>query len=310
MTKIDGNQPFALERQRMMMVLRQIAAMSIATVLTVLTGAIPVHGQTRFDDVRLVVDADEESADLERAILTSDPQGRRLRIEDRDGRVRVDASFDQLRALHFEESTYPPRLFARRAPYLTIQYVRPAGETAFAVVRLPGDSVAAMLDTLERDTRLAVDRSEPTASFLGLPLHLTPGYPVEVTDSTGRRVRGGVMSFSDTTIDLGTAGRFEASSIRRIDVIDPIRNGASTGAVVLGIPLFLVFWVNQDCEDACGGLPSLLGGVGIGALAGAFVDARTRRPAFRRADQGGSPRAEWTPFLHPKRKGVHVSLSF
>lgn len=118
------------------------------------------------------------------------------------------------------------------------------------------------------------------------------------------------MSFSDTTIDLGTGGRFEASSIRRIDVIDPIRNGASTGASVLGIPLFFVFWLSQDCEDMCGLLPSLVGGLGIGSLAGAFVDARTRRPAFRRPDQGGSPRAEWRPFLHPKRIGVHVSLAF
>ena len=308
-TGVHGDEPFSME-PGMTRIRRHVLAMATAAVITLLASVIPVHGQTRFDDVRLIVDADEESADLERAILTSDPQGRRLRIEDRDGKVWLDATFDQLRALHFEESRYPPRVFAGSAPYLTIQYVRPSGETAFAAVRLPGESVTRVLDTLERDTGLAVDRSEPTASFLGLPLHLTRGYPVEVTDSTGRRVRGGVVSFSDTTIDLGTAGRFEATSIRRIDVIDPIGNGASTGAVVLGIPLFLVFWVSQGCEDACGALPSLLGGVGIGAIAGAFIDARTRRSAYRRPEQGASARVEWRPVLHPQRKGVNVSLSF
>lgn len=93
-------------------VLRPVRTMSTAAVLTLFAGVIPAHGQTRFDDVRLVVDADEESADLERAILTSDPQGRRLRIE-----------------------------------------------------RLPGDAVAAVLDTLERDTGLAVDRRHHSSVF-------------------------------------------------------------------------------------------------------------------------------------------------
>lgn len=266
-----------------MNVTRRVA---VAVGLICLGSAIPVHGQTRFGDVRLIADATEESADLERAVLVSDAQARRLRIEDRDGTVRLETSFDQLRSLHFEESTYPPRLFARSAAYLTIHYLRGPGDTAVAAVRLPSDAVARVLETLERDSGLRVDRSATAASFLGLPLHLTPKYPVEVRDSTGRKVRGQVGALSDTMIDLGTAGRFEAGSISRIDVIDPVRNGAARGAT-LGILLGLVFWATiPECEDLCGLLPSLAGGVAIGAVSGALIDANTRRSAFRRPEPG------------------------
>lgn len=284
-------------------------SVAVAAVLVCCLGnATPVHGQTRFDDIRLIVDATEGSVELDRVVLISDARTRRLRIEDRDGKVRLDASFDQLRNLHFEESRFPRR-FARSLPYLTIHYVRASGDPAFAVFRLPGDAVGPLLDTLERDTGLRVDRSAPAASFLGLPLYLTPGYPVEVRDSTGRKIRGQVTALSDTMIELGTAGRFDAASINRIDVIDPIRSGAYGGAP-FGILLGIVFWATiPDCEDMCGELPSLAGGIAIGAVTGALIDAKTRRSAYRRPE-GQSPRVEWGPLIDSKRKGVHVSLRF
>jgi len=281
-----------------------------------LLGATSAVGQSRFEDVRLIVDRHGESIlpgqnegfDDERGVLTSDVPARQLRFET-SGRVLLEVPFDRLLSLHYEESKYPARFFGRVAPYLTIHHVRDAGEPAFAILRLSRDSAPRLLKTLKNDTGLPVDRTPPMTSFLGLPIYLTPGYPVYVTDSTGRRIKGDIAGLSQSAIDLGKLGRFEAASVRRIDVIDPVWNGAVLGAGLLGAPLSVVLFTYNYCED-CSTLPHVVGRFAIGAVVGALIDRSVIRLAYRAPEPRASPRVAWRPVFDNNRKGLHLSLRF
>jgi hypothetical protein len=295
---------------------RSRAAVMAVALCSFLLGATSAVGQSRFDDVRLIVDRQSESFmqgqnkgfDDERGALTSDVSARQVRFET-SGRVLLAVPFDRLVSLHYEESKYPVRFFGRVGWFLTIHYVRDAGEPAFALLRLSRDSAAGLLRTLESDTGLPVDRTPPRTSFLGLPLHLTPGTPVYVTDSTGRRIKGKLAGLSRSAIDLGKAGRFDAASVRRIDEIDSVWDGAIDGAAILGLPIFLVLWDRNYCDD-CSSLPSTVGGWAIGAVVGALLDRRVNRLAYRAPDPRASPRVVWTPVFDDKRKGLHLSVRF
>lgn len=293
---------------------RSRAAVMTVALCSFLLGATPAVGQSRFEDVRLIVDRHDESFlsgqnkgfDDERGVLTSDVPARQLRFET-SGRVLLEVPFDRLSSLHYEEAKYPARF--RVAPYLTIHYLRDAGEPGFAILRLSKDSAPRLLKTLESDTGLPVDRTPPMTSFLGLPIHLTPGYPVYVTDSTGRRIKGEIAGLSQSAIDLGKLGRFEAASVRRIDVIDDVWNGALLGAFLIGYPLALVHLDRTwECDD-CSVLPSV-GGYAIGAVVGALIDRRVNRLAYRAPEPRASPRVAWRPVFDNNRKGLHLALRF
>lgn len=287
---------------------RSRAAVTAVALCSFLLGATSAVGQSRFEDVRLIVDRLNERFDDEKGVLTSDVSARQLRFET-SGRVLLEVPFDRLLSLHYEESKYPVRFFGRVGPYLTIHHLRDAGEPAFAILRLSKDSAPGLLKTLESDTGLPVDRTPPTTSFLGLPIHLTPGYPVYVTNSTGRRIKGEIAGLSQSAIDLGKLGRFEAASVRRIEVIDPVWDGAVLGAILLGYPLALVHVDRTyNCDD-CSDLPGL-GGYAIGAVVGALIDRRVNRVAYRAPESRASPRVAWGPVFDNNRKGLHLSLRF
>lgn len=287
---------------------RSRAAVMAVALCSLLLGVSSAVAQSRFEDVRLVVERQAERFDDERGVLTSDVPARQLRFET-SGRVLLEVPFDRLLSLHFEESKYPVRFLGRVAPYLTIHHLRDAGEPAFAILRLSKDSAPRLLKTLESDTGLPVDRTPSMTSFLGLPIRLTPGYPVYVTNSTGQRIKGEIAGLSQSAIDLGKLGRFEVASVRRIEVIDPVWDGAVLGAVLLGLPLSVVH-VNRtwECDD-CSDLPGL-GGYAIGAVVGALIDRRINRLAYRAPEPGASPRVAWRPVFDNNRKGLHLSLSF
>lgn len=273
-----------------------------------LLGVTSAVAQSRFEDVRLIVDRHGERFAVKRGVLASDVPARQLRFET-SGRVLLEVPFDRLLSLRYEESKYPARFFGRVAPYLTIHHVRDAGEPAFSILRLSKDSAPDLLKTLESDTGLRIDRTPPMTSFPGLPLYLAPGYPVYVTNSTGRRIKGEVAGLSQSAIDLGKLGRFEVASVRRIEVIDPAWNGAVSGAFLIGLPLTLV-WVDRtfECYD-CSELP-VLGGFALGAVVGALIDRRINRVAYRAPDPGASPRVVWRPVFDNNRKGLYLSLCF
>jgi len=141
-------------------------------------------------------------------------------------------------------------------------------------------------------------------SFLGLPIYQTPGYPVYVTDSTGRRIKGAIAGLSQSAIDLGKLGRFEAASVRRIDVIDPVWNGAVLGAALLGGQLSVVLWARTACDDCTSAVGA---SVAIGAVVGALIDRSVMRLAYRAPEPRASPRVAWRPVFDDNRKGLHLA---
>lgn len=287
---------------------RSRAAVMTVALCSIFLGATSAVAQSRFEDVRLVVDRRGEGFDDERGVLTSDVPAKQLRFES-SGRVLLEVPFDRLLSLHYEESKYPVRFLSRVAPHLTIHHLRDAGEPAFAILRLSKDSAPGLLKTLESDTGLPVDRTPSMTSFLGLPMRLTPGHSVYVTNSTGQRIKGEVAGLSQSAIDLGKQGRFEAASVRRIEVIDSVWNGGVLGTFLLGYPLALAY-LNRtwECDD-CSELP-FVGAFAIGAVVGALIDRRINRLAYRAPEPGASPRVVWRPVFDHNRKGLLLSLSF
>jgi hypothetical protein len=283
-----------------------------AAVLVLL--AVPAHGEeSRFADVRLVVGRDwKGGVDEARGTLISDTQARRLRFEV-GGRSMFDVPFDRLRAGRYEQSRYPPRSFRRSGHYLTLHYVRDTGEHAFDVFRLPGGAVADLLALFERDTGMSIERGPAATSFLGLPVHLAVGSRVQVTDEAGARVRGTVVQLSSSSLDLGASGRFDAASVRQIDVKDRVWEGVAAGTVAALVPALFVT-LAECVNDACSGFGMLSSHgwavVAAGAAAGAALDARNTRQAYRRTDRRNASRVQWRPVIGSYQRGVLMSLRF
>ena len=251
--------------------------------------AMPVHAEeSRFADVRLIVGRGWNGGfDEAKGALISDTQAKRLRFE-AGGRSLLDVRFDHLRAARYEQSKYPPRSFRRSGYYLTLHYVRDMGDPGFDVLRLPGGAAADLLAVIERDTDIRIERGPAATSFLGIPVHLAVGNRVEVTGESGARVRGTVVQLSASSLDLGTSGRFDAASVRQIDVRDGVWEGIAIGAVAALLPAAFVTFA--DCvNDACSGFGMLSSRgwavVGAGAAAGAAIDAGKTRHAYRRGVQ-------------------------
>jgi hypothetical protein len=251
-----------------------------------------------------------------KGVLTSDAQARQPRFESASGTL-FEVSFDQLTALHYEESLFPPfRGFGRSRSYLTIHYTTASGDPGFEILRLSKDPAPDLLAALERDTGLSVDRGPATASFLGLPIHTAIGDTVYVTDDAGHRGKGTVRRLSPSSIELQPSGRFEAASVQKVEVSDPTGDGAARGAVLGGLlslaaELFgCLLIVNEDhplCQE-----PLLFGAIGVvgGAILGRAADAHTLRAAYIRTRPSQSRGVQWTPVLGPNKKGIRVSLHF
>lgn len=296
---------------------RHVSTRACLTLLVLLAAATPLQAQSRFEDVRWLSGRHGDSFVKDarvrdvRGVLAVDVQARQVRFE-AGGQVRFAVPFDRVSSLHYQQSDYPERAFAfRRGHYLTIHYQPAAGELSFEVLRLPRDSVPRLLQVIEREAGLKVDRTPSTGSFLGLPLHLTPGHPVYVTDHAGRRIKGAVVGLSSSSIDLGPAGRFDAASIQRVVVIDPIHNGIGNGAVGVGLPLSFALWVrwcdDSDCDVF---VPSFAVGLTVGALLGAIIDRNMTRAAYRAREPGTKVRLEWRPVFNGQGKAIHLSLQF
>lgn len=271
------------------------------------------HAESRFSGSRLVVGKhgptlfhNDRFDDVE-GVFVSDAEARRLRFE-ADGRVLFEAAYDQLTGLHYEESKYPsgPR---RSRFYVAVHYSNTAGESDFAIVRLAQGAAPDVLAALERDTGLRIDRGPATTSFLGLPIHMALGDAVNITDDSGRRTKGRVTRLSVSSVELQPSRRFEPATIRKIEVRDPIWNGAFEGAAVFGLPFFHVMWNRSYC-DSCSILPSFTAGLAVGAVVGALIDASLSRDAYRRSDRSASYRVQWAGGLTESGKGAQVSIHF
>lgn len=107
------------------------------------------------------------------------------------------------------------------------------------------------------------------------------GQKVRITGVDGQVIAGKIVTATPEVLEVGGdrgTVKVEATAVRKIQVSDPVTNGAVTGAVVLG----LVGMLFGAAADATGdvfafGVSQLLGGAevhrsgGSGALVGGFV---------------------------------------
>lgn len=294
-------------------------ALPCCVVLCVVFSAPAAQAETTFTNVQLVVGRHGQSVlrnpglDHVAGTLTIDADTGRLLFE-AAGRPPLEIGFGALVALHYEESKFPRRVFGRRTPYLTVHHTAANGEPDSAVFRLPEEASPDILAAVERDTGRAVDRSESTVTFLGLPIHAGVGTVVYVTDESGRRTKGRVTKLDTASIDLDTAGRFDAATITKVQVADPVWGGLVVGAFVSLLPAAAITVESCVGSTSChqwGPLtPAGWGVVAAGGLVGALIDARKMRHAYRRVDGTNPPALQWNLMPVSDGRGVQVSFRF
>ena len=138
---------------------------------TARVGYVPfVHGEG-FDEVN--------------GVFVSDPEAKRLRF-DGAGKSLFDVSFEQLTAIHYEESKYPPRIFRRSALSHHPLYEHDGGSSVCHLSAAQRCGVDASGTAVRSDTGMTLETRPATTSFLGLPLRVGPGDTIIVTDNRGQ----------------------------------------------------------------------------------------------------------------------------
>jgi len=292
-----------------------------AVMLAACLAASAVQAQTRFEGVRLVVGrhgltmVKNPGLNHVEGTLTIDAQAGRLLFE-APGEPSREIAIVAIDALHYEESSFPRRIFGRRTPYLAVHHTAASGEPDVTVFRLPGESSAEILASLESATGQAVDRTETTTSFAGLPIHAGVGDVVYVTDQNGQRAKGRVTGVNLSSIDLGPGGSFEAAAVRQVDVADPIWGGVIVGTFVALFPAAAITvksctgGASTSCHQWGLLTPAGWGVLVAGGLIGAQIDAAKMRHAYRRPAGSGSLSVEWSPRFSGDAKGLWVTFRF
>jgi hypothetical protein len=287
-----------------------------ATAARLAITASSLDAESRFAGVRLVVGrhgsvVQNSGLDEVEGVLSIDAEAGRLRFE-APGRPVLEVALDAVIALHYEESSYPRRLFRRRGLYLTVHHTGAGGEAEVAIFQLPKGAADDCLAAVARSTGQPLDRSRSTTSFLGLPIHTGIGDVVYVTQNDGRTRKGTVTQLGLSGISLGALGRIDEASVRRIDVSDPIWDGAVTGVILSVVPAFLSRW--SSCLHSCSTVgfltPGGWGMVAAGAFIGGVVDKKVMRNAYRRPEEGPTHSVRWTPVLGRGTAGFALRASF
>ena len=145
---------------------------------------------------------------------------------------------------------------------------------------------------------------------------LVPGRTVWLTDATGLETRARIVRVADGMVTTDNTNNARSSlrlaDVRRVRVrkADSILNGALIAAgSAVGTGLFVCTrtepWAN--CRDDVG---SILALGGLGAAAGAAVDALLRdRHTIFEASAGG-PRLDAAPLITRDKLGVNIALKF
>jgi uncharacterized protein YcfJ len=276
--------------------------------------------ESRFADVRMATGrhgktlfVHGEAFDEIEGVLVSDAKARAVRFEVA-GASRFDASFDQLTAIHYEESAYPKRSPRRAGRYLVVHYTSTTGAPRFEIFRLPGDSADAIVAGVQVDTGMTVDRQPSTTSVLGLPIHVALGDTVVLTTIQGETAKGAVTEVTSTRIAVGSANHFDMASVRQIEIRDPVSDGAAGGAAGGAVVGLLGAWFSGDaCECSGNGYSPLVGlvvGATVGAFIGAGIDRAVMRRAYRRTESSATPVVSWEPVASHDRLGLQVSIQF
>ena len=165
----------------------------------------------------------------------------------------------------------------------------------------------------------AGEAQELAGSFDQLRVLVKTGDKVRVTDSRGQDVRGSIADVSSSSLALtvgGTRRTFLEADIAAIHQRrnDSLANGARWGfAVGAGLGLLAGITIATEYEGSSGtALIPILGFVygGIGAGAGAGVDAMHSSERAIYARRGAASTVSLRPILTADRKGVLASLAF
>jgi hypothetical protein len=278
------------------------------------------HAELRLAEVHMVVGHHgsmlffrREGFDVVEGVLIADTTAKRLRFEAK-GRSAFDVSFDRFGAVRDEESGFPRRAFEGPGRYLVVHYDLNGDDPAVAIFRLPSitrrQAIGTFLAALERDSGIHIERGPAATSFAGLPIHLSVGKKVRLTDRAGTTVKGRVSHVGLSSLDLGKAGRFDAAAVEQIEVSDPLWNGAIFGYLIGGVAATaVVFATCFECtfkqQDVIG-----YGFIAAGVAAGVAIDLNAMRKAYHRSNQNDAPRVEWQPIVGRIRQGMQVSVRF
>jgi hypothetical protein len=195
--------------------------------------------------------------------------------------------------------------------------------------------------SIEQETRgLVLTHND---SFAALQPLLTSGQEIVVTDDAGRVQRGKVVSISSDQlvmaspvaagpweallplywpVDLGVALKrrifrsgdrvFRDSSVRRVDIVDPTRNGIVIGAAVGGGIVAAVYgWERNQPESTLKGLATALAvvvAVPTSLRIGHVLDRAINEPIYDRHTT--SRRVSISPWFGPRTRGVSAQVSF
>lgn len=163
--------------------------------------------------------------------------------------------------------------------------------------------------------------AETVDSFADLSHVIRPGILVVVTDENGERIRGTVMTLSNSVLEVRRFSRvviFPAERVRRVSLVDSRRDGFGIGFMAgavaggyLGIQT-AEFCEGWDSDDGCpsaipvlGGMFGLIGG-GIGALIdNAFTG---EKPVFTRSPSTAQLRV--SPLVGGQTAGIRFTVKF
>ena len=167
-------------------------------------------------------------------------------------------------------------------------------------------------------TATAAGAQELAGSFDQLRVLLKPGETVLVTDGAGREVRGTVTDLSPSSLALRVGGArrtFLETDIASIQQRrpDPLSNGAKWGFVVgAGLGVLGGITIASEYEGSSGtALIPMLALVygGIGAGAGAGIDAMHSSEQVIYGRRGTPAKVTLRPILSPGRRGLAASIA-
>ena len=165
-----------------------------------------------------------------------------------------------------------------------------------------------------------VDAQNIASSFDQLSVLVKPGDKITVVDVRGAETEGRIGKLSRDTLTLDTAagprqlGEADVARIRQRRS-DSLQNGAIIGAAAgagYGIAMLTFFAAISDGGDV---IPaSVITGMvvftGLGAAAGAGIDALIKRRQVIYEKSGGGGKVAITPLFVKGRRGVAVSVRF
>ena len=193
-----------------------------------------------------------------------------------------------------------------------------AGIVALPVVTNLTICVGTFLLICAGGTRVAAQ--EIASSFDQLAVLVKPGDKITVVDRTGRETKGRIEKLSREALILDTPagprqlGDADVASIshRRGD---SLRNGAIIGAVAGTAYFVTLLAILQGSSDGGGVIipTAIVGGVcfaGMGAAAGAGIDALISRRQVIYQKPAGRSRVSVAPMFGDGRRGAAVTLKF